>query len=134
MKRTALFIAVACATSFAHSDEKDDLIIKLSGGLMAQEQEIKFQTGGRLQWDYNLAKKNGATDESDLHVRRARIYMKSTVGDWSLKSQFNIDQASETEDGARTDGGGTVEDLFITYEGFGKPAQISIGYQSSIDR
>ncbi|KZZ12783.1 MULTISPECIES: OprO/OprP family phosphate-selective porin [Thalassolituus] len=129
MKKTALFIAIACAAGFAQADEKDDLIIKVGGGLMAQEKEIKFQTGGRLQWDYNLAKKNGETDESDIHVRRARIYVKSTVGDWSLKSQFNIDQASETDDGAREDSGGTVEDLYITYEGFGKPAKISVGHQ-----
>ncbi|MCD8522291.1 MAG: OprO/OprP family phosphate-selective porin [Saccharospirillaceae bacterium] len=129
MKKTTLFMVIACATGIAHAEEKNDLVIKLGGGMLASEKEIRFQVGGRLMWDYNLAKKNGTTDESDIHVRRARIYLQSTVGDWSLKSQFNIDQASETDEGARDDAGGTVEDLFITYEGFGKPAKISVGHQ-----
>lgn len=129
MKKTALFMAIACATGMANAEEKNDLVVKLGGGLLASEQEMKFQIGGRLQWDYNLAQKNDETDESDLHVRRARIYLKSTVGDWSLKSQFNIDKAAENDDGAREDAGGTVEDLFITYEGFGSAAKISLGQQ-----
>ncbi|NNJ71710.1 MAG: ATPase, partial [Enterobacterales bacterium] len=78
------------------------------------------QIGGRIQWDYNHSELNGVTDEDDFNTRRARIYAKGNIGDdWSYKAQFNIGNNN----------GGTPEDLYITYGGWGKAAKVSIGNQ-----
>jgi len=99
-----------------------DLKIKTKGGLEVKtaDGDYSIQIGGRIQWDYNHAALNDVTDEDDLNIRRARIFAKGKVaGDWSYKAQFNIGEGN----------GGTPEDLYITYGGWGKAAKLSVGKQ-----
>lgn len=121
-------IALAIASSLAMPVANADIVFKLGGGLKAEDKEksVEFQTGGRLQWDYNNATYDDGiteevTDESDFHVRRARVFVKAGVDDWEAKLQYNI-----AEDGAD---GGTPEDLYIRYKGFGKKAVLTVGRQ-----
>ena len=55
-------------------------------------------------------------------MRRARLYAKGHFGDWAYKTQFNVAES----DGAD---GGTAEDLYIRYLGFGSTATVTIGKQ-----
>lgn len=99
-----------------------DLVIKTKGGFEAKttDGQHSFALGGRIQWDYNQAQLNGETDEDDLAIRRARIFVKGTVAkDWAYKAQFNIGNGN----------GGEPEDLYIRYKGFGKAAQVTVGRQ-----
>ena len=81
--------------------------------------DFSAKLGGRIQWDYNYAELNGTTDEDEFDIRRARIYLSGAVKDWSYKLQFNIGD----------DNGGTHEDLFIQYNGWGKKALVTVGNQ-----
>lgn len=99
-----------------------DLVIKTKGGFEAKtvDGDYSFALGGRIQWDYNQAKLNGDTDEDDMSIRRARIFAKGTIAsDWSYKAQFNIGNGN----------GGTPEDLYIRYTGWGKGLQLTVGKQ-----
>jgi len=130
-------IGAVLALTISSLANAQDVTIKIgSGGLKAadKEKEVKFQVGGRLMWDYNNAAENGVTDESDLAVRRARLFVKTQIGDWTLKSQFNVAEEATVDtsgDDARTDSGGTVEDLYIQYSGFGKQAKVTLGRQKT---
>ncbi|TQV72959.1 ATPase [Aliikangiella marina] len=114
----------ACAPVMAGEVTTDgaDIKIKTKGGLEIKTADDKYsmKIGGRVQWDYNYAELNGEADEDDLNIRRARIYAKGDVGeDWSYKAQFNIGNSN----------GGTPEDLYITYNGWGKAAKVTVGKQ-----
>jgi phosphate-selective porin OprO/OprP len=105
----------------------DDVIIKTNGGFSLQtaDKSKSFGVGGRIQWDYNYAEidpENGAerNEENQFDVRRARVYLKGHVGDWAYKAQWNLDD----EDG---EAGGSIEDLYLRYTGFGKQANVTIG-------
>jgi len=98
-----------------------DLVINVKGPIEVKTSDGNYSAklGGRLQWDYNYAELNGVADEDDFSVRRARLYLSGKVNDWSYKVQFNIGN----------DNGGTYEDLYIRYNGWGKQAVITIGNQ-----
>ena len=124
MRKSALVLAVASITaSVANAGtvttDGADIVIKTKGGFEAKTADGKysFKTGGRIQWDYD------DTDgkDSDMDIRRARIFFSGTANDWAYKSQFNVDNG----DGD----GGTVEDLYIRYTGWGKMVNLTVGKQ-----
>lgn len=99
-----------------------DLVIKTRGGLSVAtvDDQYSVKLGGRIMWDYNYAEKNDIADEDDFSIRRARIYVSGNAQDWSYKAQFNIGNGN----------GGTPEDLYIRYNGWGKKAVVTIGKQN----
>lgn len=97
-----------------------------SGGLKAvdTDRDIQFKMGGRIQVDYSQiqTEEDGADSEmivNELELRRARLYAAGEVSDWAFKAQFNIGN----------DNGGTPEDLYIRYKGWGKSAVVTVGKQ-----
>lgn len=129
----ARLISLAVATAFTAqanagtvTSDGPDIILKTKGGFNVKtaDGDFKFNIGGRIQWDWNHAEadSDSEADENNLHVRRARIFLKGTFAkDWDYKAQFNLG-----EDGADS---GDVEDLYIRYKGFGKQANITLGRQ-----
>ncbi len=101
--------------------EDTTLKLSLKGPLQVKSSDGDFslKLGGRIHWDYNRAEKNGEVDEDDFNIRRARIYVSGAVNDWSYKAQFNIGNNN----------GGTPEDLYIRYNGWGKQAVVTVGKQ-----
>lgn len=123
---TSLAAAVALAGSTVAqagtvTSDGQDLVIKTKGGfkISTVDKQYSFKVGGRIQYDYNRAEENGVADEDDFGIRRARLYAAGDIQDWSYKAQFNIGQGN----------GGSPEDLYIRYNGFGKKAKITIGNQ-----
>lgn len=115
-----LAFVIAGISTFGYAD--DTLNISTKGGLKIStaDGDATFALGGRLQWDYDDTSgedSNGDFSEETFEVRRARIYVKGTISDWGYKAQFNLGE----EDG------GDAEDLYITYNGWGDAAKITIG-------
>lgn len=111
--KLALVVLSTCAamTTTANAEVK----VSTKGGLKVSSGDYKFQVGGRIMYDYNKSELNGVTDEDDFDLRRGRIAIKGSVGEnWAFKSQFN------------TNGSG-VEDLYLTYKGWGKGANLTVG-------
>lgn len=119
----ALFATPAVAGTV--TSDGPDIILKTKGGLEVKTADGRksFNLGGRIQWDYNRAEADsaGEPDEDDMGIRRARIFVQGLVDDWGYKAQFNIG-----EDGSEA---GTVEDLYIRYNGWGRHARVTIGRQ-----
>ncbi|ROS02064.1 phosphate-selective porin OprO/OprP [Sinobacterium caligoides] len=123
---TILLLAINEATAGTVSSAGDDLIINTKGNLSVKtaDNSKSFAIGGRLQWDYDATEsKDNEKKTDDFDVRRARIYVKGHVNDWGYKAQFNVAES----DGAK---GGSAEDLYINYSGFGSAANIKVGKQS----
>lgn len=104
------------------STDGNDLVVNVKGPLeiKTSDGDYSVKLGGRLMWDYNYAELNGDADEDDFSIRRARLYLSGNVKDWSYKMQFNIGN----------DNGGTPEDLYIRYNGWGKQAVLTVGKQN----
>lgn len=100
-----------------------DLILSTENGIKVDtvDKSASFQLGGRLQWDYDDTNSD-TVDSTDFDTRRARIYIKGHVNDWAYKMQFNIAESEDSE-------GGTAEDLYIRYTGFGRQAHVTVGKQ-----
>ena len=117
------FLLFKTATLFANTVTTDgsDLVVNVKGPIEIKTSDGKYSAklGGRIQWDYNYAELNGVADEDDFSIRRARLYLSGKVNDWSYKVQFNVGN----------DNGGTHEDLYIRYNGWGKQAVVTIGNQ-----
>lgn len=103
----------------------DDFVISTKDGLKieSKDKSKSFQLGGRLQWDYDATDSDSKGKQKDFDVRRARIYTKGHFDDWAFKVQFNVAESDESDDG------GTAEDLYIRYTGFGKMANVTVGKQ-----
>lgn len=110
------------------SDGKDLVLNADKSGLEVRtaDDSASFELGGRLQWDYDATDSNfgSGTDTQEFDVRRARLFAAGHYGDWAYKMQFNIAE-SDTAD----NNGGTAEDLYLRYTGFGKTAQVTVGKQ-----
>ncbi len=113
----ALSTIFACAMGNAVADD-NGIKISTKGGLKVKTADgnAEFAAGGRIQWDYDKTEQ-GTTEEETFEVRRARLFFKGKVGDWGYKTQFNVGE----------DDGGSVEDLYIQYKGWGKKAVLTIG-------
>ena len=98
-----------------------DVVVNIKGPIDIKTSDGKYSAklGGRIQWDYNYSELNGVADEDDFDIRRARLYLSGHVNDWSYKVQFNVGNNI----------GGTHEDLYIRYNGWGKKAVVTIGSQ-----
>ena len=117
MKFKILAGLVAASVSLAPAANAE-VEVSTKGGLKVTSGEYEFKFGGRIMYDYNKSEKNGITDEDGFNLRRGRVYASGKIGgDWSFKSQFNIN-------------GDGVEDLYLRYGGFGKAANITIGNQN----
>lgn len=107
------------------TSDGSDIVISTKGGFAVKtaDGEKSFNLGGRIQWDYNRAEADsaGEPDEDDMGIRRARIFTQGQVGDWGYKAQFNIGESDSAA--------GTVEDLYIRYNGWGSQAKLTIGRQ-----
>jgi phosphate-selective porin OprO/OprP len=123
---SVLALAIAAqAYAGVVTSKGDDLVISTNSGLKVAtaDGDKSFAIGGRIMWDYVNADLNGQNIINDTEIRRARIYLKGQSGDWAYKSQFNLDDGR----GELKRKGGTVEDLYITYKGFGSAANITFG-------
>ena len=122
----ALAISAASAAQAGNvTTSGEDLVIDTDSGIKVKvsDNSASFQLGGRIQWDYDATQSDdNGVDTTDFDVRRARLYAKGHFGDWAYKTQFNVAES----DGAD---GGTAEDLYIRYMGFGSAATVTIGKQ-----
>ena len=115
MKKQLALAVISTLTALSHAANAEEVVVSTKNGLSISDGENAVQIGGRIQYDYNKAELNGETDEDEFDVRRSRIFIKGNIGqDWAFKTQFN------------TNGSG-VEDLFLTYKGWGKEANVTIG-------
>ena len=112
-----LALVIAGISTFGYAD--DTLKISTKGGLKIStaDGDATFALGGRLQWDYDDTSVDNNPSEETFEVRRARIYVAGTVNDWGYKAQFNVGE----------DDGGSAEDLYIRYNGWGSAAKVTIG-------
>lgn len=103
------------------TSDSNDVVVNLKSPkeIKTSDDNYSAKLGGRIQWDYNYAEHNGVADEDDFSLRRARLYLSGNVNDWSYKVQFNIGNNI----------GGTQEDLYICYNGWGKQAVVTVGNQ-----
>lgn len=129
MKKALLPLAIAAVATTAQAGtvttDGADIKLNTKGGLSAETTDGKasVELGGRIQWDYDSTEASDyGVDNEDLDVRRARLFVSGHYGDWAYKAQFNIAES----DGAD---GGTAEDLYVRYTGFGKLANITVGKQ-----
>lgn len=128
MKQKLLYMAMsAMVTLPAYAGtvvtDGEDLVLSTKGGLKLHtaDKSAAIQLGGRLQWDYDKTDSDSG-ESTDFDVRRARLYVKGNVNDWAYKMQFNVAESGSSE-------GGTAEDLYIRYTGWGKQAQLTVGKQ-----
>jgi phosphate-selective porin OprO/OprP len=101
--------------------DEDDIVVNIKGPIEITSSDGQYSTklGGNIQWDYNYIELNGVADEDDFNIRRSRLYLSGNVNDWSYKMQFNVGNNN----------GGTPEDLYIRYNGWGKQAVVTVGKQ-----
>ena len=76
----------------------------------------KVKLGGRIQYDYNRAERNGTVDEDTIALRRGRLALSGDISErYSFKVQFNVN-------------GGGVEDMYLRHR-LGGGATLTIGNQ-----
>lgn len=113
--KTKLALTVLAATALMSNPGHAEVKVSTKGGLKVSSGDFKFSVGGRIQYDYNRAELNGVVDEKDFDLRRGRIAIKGNVAkNWKFKSQFNVN-------------GKGAEDLYLTYTGWGKGANFTVG-------
>jgi phosphate-selective porin OprO/OprP len=127
---SVLALAIAAqANAGVVTSKGDDLVISTNSGLKVAtaDGDKSFAIGGRLQWDYANIDVNDENVVNDTGIRRARVYFKGHSGDWAYKLQLNVDDNR----GSLRRTGGTVEDLYVKYTGFGDALQITAGKHNS---
>lgn len=117
---------IACSVAW-HAQAADTTfnLTADGGGIKVSnaDKTINFQVGGRLQYDFDATRSDdNGVDTQDFDVRRARLDVKGNAGDWGYKIQFNVAES----DGSQ---GGSAEDLYVQYSGFGKASVLTIGKQ-----
>ncbi len=133
MKKAILPLAIAALATQANAGvvttDGADIVIKTKGGFEAKttDGEYSFKIGGRAQMDYNSydgVTNAGASDPgstgSDFFFRRARLAVKGHAGDWKYGLSYNLG-VDDIESG--------VDQLKVTYTGFGKLLNITAGQQ-----
>lgn len=128
MKKSKVIFSLAClcVAGYSHTGEVttsgEDLQLNLKGPIEIKTTDgtMSAKLGGRIQWDYNYAEANGDADEDAFDIRRARMYLSGHVNDWAYKINYNIGNGN----------GGTPEDVYIRYTGWGKGAQLTVGRQN----
>jgi len=107
-----------------------DIILSTKGGLKleTEDKSASFKLGGRLHWDYTQKDTNfapGNRTAEDFDARRARINLSGHYGDFEYEAEYNLSESDDTGD----DIGGSAEDLYIKYTGFGDMANVTVGKQ-----
>lgn len=136
MKKAILPLAIAALATQANAGvvttDGADIVIKTKGGFEAKttDGEYSFKIGGRVQMDYNSydGVMNADTDDvadagdsaDDFFFRRARLAVKGHAGDWKYGLSYNLG-VDDIDDG--------VDQLKLTYTGFGKMFNITAGQQ-----
>ncbi|MFK7730106.1 MAG: OprO/OprP family phosphate-selective porin [Pseudomonadales bacterium] len=117
-----LFVSAPALAGTVTSDGAD-LILKTKGGFEVKtaDGDYSFKVGGRMMLDYNsydgvINTAEGETG-SDIWFRRARLEIKGKAKDWSYLMSYNLT------------GGGSVDQLHASYNGFGKLALLTMGQQ-----
>lgn len=104
-----------------------DIILSTKGGLRLQTADGKagFQIGGRLHMDYTLdntdTAANGSQRLEDFDLRRARILLRGFYNDFEVKFDINASESGNS--------GGSAEEAYLRYSGFGEMANITVGKQ-----
>ena len=119
------FLAAALLTAVAgvaQAEEAPSFKLKPGSGITFENADgtASFRVGGRLQWDYDSTDSDISGKSDDFDVRRARIFFEGKYLDWAFKAQFNL---------AESGSGGSAEDLYLRYTGFGEMARITVGKQ-----
>lgn len=124
-------LMMGVVTTSAHAGQVrtdgQDIILSTKGGLKleTEDKSASFQIGGRLHWDYTQDETNTAANGNrtadDFDARRARIALRGHFNDFEYKAEFNIAESGTS--------GGSVEDLYVKYNGFGEMANLTIGKQ-----
>ena len=114
---------LAAAAGVVQADETSGFNLKAGSGITFKSADgtASFRVGGRLQWDYDSTDSDISGKSDDFDVRRARIFFQGKYLDWAFKAQFNLAESGT--------GGGSAEDLYLRYTGFGKMARITVGKQ-----
>ena len=114
---------LAAGAGMAQADETSSFNIKAGSGITFESADgnASLKIGGRLQWDYDSTDSDISGKSDDFDVRRARIFFQGKYYDWAFKAQFNLAESGT--------GGGSAEDLYLRYTGFGKMARITVGKQ-----
>ena len=128
--RLATVIALASmtlstsATAGTVTTDGADIKINTKGGLSVGtvDGNYSIKAGGRIMYDYNRAELDGEPDntEDQFGIRRARLYLAGTINEFSYKAQFNILGGGS---------GGSPEDVYIRYNGWGKEKVVTVGRQ-----
>ena len=113
-----LVLPLACLGALAN-DQTVKIKTKGNISLESENGDYSFQLRGRLQYDYNYAELDNVVDEDTFTARRARLSFRGTIKDFSYKMDFNIGNNN----------GGNPTDLYITYNGWGDSAKVSMGRQ-----
>lgn len=122
-----LVIGLVAASAQAGTVFTDGADIKFStqGGLTAATTDgmASISLGGQIQWDYDATEAEDYNrDTNDADVRRARLTLSGHYGDWAYRAQFNLSESGGSN-------GGSAEDLYIRYTGFGDLANVTVGKQ-----
>ncbi len=126
MKKTLLASAVAAlafqASAGTVTHDGADLVIKTNGGfsVATTDGNFSFAPTGRFHLDYNDydgVMAPGGDDGSDAWFRRARIGFKGHAYDFAYQLVYNLP------------GSGSIDVGFLTYTGWGKMANLTIGQQ-----
>ncbi len=130
LKKALLPVAIAALTAQAHAGtvttDGADIVIKTKGGFSAKttDGQYSFKIGGRVQLDYNDYDDVISQDDngdSDIFFRRARLAVKGHAGDWKYGLSYNLGAGDDIDAG--------VDQLHVTYTGFGKLFNITAGQQ-----
>ena len=127
------FLLLPCLTLTATVFASDANSSKTPGSLFSIPRDLTLSSsngnafvklGGRLQLDYNrydgVINKNEGERDSDHFVRRARLFLEGDIQqNWHYKIRFNLNNDA-THD---------LQNLYVTYKGFGKAAHLTLGKQ-----
>lgn len=126
MKKTLLASALAAlalqVSAGTVTHEGADLVIKTGGGfsVATTDGQFSFAPTGRFHLDYNDydgVMAPGGDDGSDAWFRRARLGFKGHAGDIAYELVYNLP------------GSGSIDVGYLTYKGWGKMANLTIGQQ-----
>lgn len=126
MKKTLLATAIAAlafqASAGSVTHDGADLVIKTNGGfsVATTDGNFSFAPTGRFHLDYNDydgVMAPAGEDGSDAWFRRARLGFKGHAYDFAYELVYNLPD------------GGSIDVGYLTYTGWGKMANLTIGQQ-----
>ena len=125
--RFLLLTTLCFATPITAMADIEGYTLSTKGGLKlsADDGSSSLQIGGRIMWDYDTTEADFTdgvdtfnVEDDDLELRRGRIKVQGHYNEWAYKINFNVLEDGEDEG---------VEDMYIQYKGWGKPAVVTVG-------